>query len=77
MARVLSSGGVALIHHADGRNRGVLPSRSGWRAPMSARLFARLARKRGLRVEEQLRSWSGGEHDLSAYGDVISVLRRV
>ena len=77
MARVLSPGGVALIHHADGRNRGVLPSRSGWRAPMSARLFSRLARKRGFQVEEQLRSWSGGEHDLSAYGDVISVLRRV
>jgi ubiquinone/menaquinone biosynthesis C-methylase UbiE len=76
MARVLSPGGVALIHHADGRNRGRLPSRSGWRAPMSARLFARLARKRGFEVEEQLRSWSGGSHDLSAYGDVISVLRR-
>jgi ubiquinone/menaquinone biosynthesis C-methylase UbiE len=76
MARVLSPGGVALIHHADGRNRGRLPSRSGWRAPMSARLFARLARKRGFQVEEQLRSWSGGSHDLSAYGDVISVLRR-
>ena len=77
MARVLSPGGVALIHHADGRNRGRLPSRTGWRAPMSARLFARLARKRGFQVEEQLRSWSGGSHDLSAYGDVISVLRRV
>jgi ubiquinone/menaquinone biosynthesis C-methylase UbiE len=76
MARVLSPGGVALIHHADGRNRGRLPSRTGWRAPMSARLFARLARKRGFQVEEQLRSWSGGSHDLSAYGDVISVLRR-
>jgi ubiquinone/menaquinone biosynthesis C-methylase UbiE len=76
MARVLSPGGVALIHHADGRNRGRLPSRTGWRAPMSARLFSRLARKRGFQVEEQLRSWSGGSHDLSAYGDVISVLRR-
>jgi ubiquinone/menaquinone biosynthesis C-methylase UbiE len=76
MARVLSPGGVALIHHADGRNRGLLPSQAGWRSPMSARLFARLAQKRGFRVEEQLRSWSGGRHDLSAYGDVISVLRR-
>jgi ubiquinone/menaquinone biosynthesis C-methylase UbiE len=76
MARVLSPGGVALIHHADGRNRGRLPSRTGWRAPMSARLFSRLARKRGFQVEEQLRSWSGGSHDLSAYGDLISVLRR-
>ena len=76
MARVLSPGGIALIHHADGRNRGLRPSSAGWRSPMSARLFSRLAQKRGLRVEEQLRSWSGGRYDLSGYGDVISVLRR-
>jgi ubiquinone/menaquinone biosynthesis C-methylase UbiE len=76
MARLLAPGGVALIHHADGRNRGVQPSSAGWRSPMSARLFARLAERRGLRVERQLRAWSGGRHDLSAYGDVITVLRR-
>jgi len=74
IARVLAPGGVAAIHHADGRNRGTLPSRAGWRAPMSAGLFAALAAERGLVVREQLRSWSGGRHDLGAYGDVITVL---
>ena len=75
IARVLRPGGVAAIHHADGRNRGALPSRAGWRAPMSADLFAALARERGLAVERQLRSWSGGRHDLGAFHDVITVLR--
>jgi ubiquinone/menaquinone biosynthesis C-methylase UbiE len=76
IARVLRSGGVAAIHHADGRNRGVAPSRHGWRAPMTAELFATLARERGLVVERTIRSWSGGEHALGGYHDVISVLRR-
>jgi SAM-dependent methyltransferase len=76
IARVLRPGGVAAIHHADGRNRGNQPSRRGWRAPMSAHLFAVLARERGLTVERQLRSWSDGRFGLDAYGDVITVLRR-
>jgi SAM-dependent methyltransferase len=75
IARVLAEGGVAAIHHADGRNRGAMPSRAGWRSPMSAGLFAALAEARGLRVEGQLRSWSEGRHDLGAFGDVITVLR--
>ena len=76
IARVLRPGGVAAVHHADGRNRGRLPSRAGWRAPMSAGLFAALARERGLEPRETIRSWSGGSHDLSAFGDAISVLER-
>jgi SAM-dependent methyltransferase len=76
IARVLRPGGIAAIHHADGRNRGNQPSRRGWRAPMSAHLFAVLAGDRGLTVERQLRSWSDGRYGLDAYGDVISVLRR-
>lgn len=75
VARVLAPGGTAVIHHADGRNRGALPSRAGWRSPMSAGLFAALAHERGLRVERQLHSWSGGRHDLGAFADVITVLR--
>ena len=70
-------GGVAVIHHADGRNRGLLPSRHGWRAPMSRGLFAALAAERGLRVERQLDSWvPEGRYDLSGYADAITVLRR-
>src|SRR3954454_1860036 len=76
IARVLRPGGVAAIHHADGRNRGDAPSREGWRAPMSATLFASLARDRGLQVDKQLREWSAGQHDLGAFHDVITVLRR-
>jgi ubiquinone/menaquinone biosynthesis C-methylase UbiE len=77
IARVLAPGGVALIHHADGRNRGHLPSRRGWRAPMSRGLFATLAAQYGLRVECQFDCWgSGGIYDLSAYADAITVCGR-
>jgi SAM-dependent methyltransferase len=77
IARVLRRGGVAAIHHADGRNRGVLASRHGWRAPMSRRLFAALAAKRGLRVECAIDSWGpDGRYDLSAYADAITICRR-
>lgn len=77
IARVLAPGGVAVVHHADGRNRGIQPSRHGWRAPMSRRLFAALATERGLRVERQFDSWGpGGIYDLSGYADAISVCRR-
>ena len=60
IARVLRPGGRAVIQHA-GRF-----DRSGWRAPMSAALFARLARERGLTVESQ-ETWG-------TYDDVVSVL---
>ena len=77
MARVLVAGGVAVIHHSDGRNRGRLLSRHGWRAPMSRELFASLARARGLAPQSQFDSWGeGGRVDLGSYGDAISVLRR-
>jgi SAM-dependent methyltransferase len=62
IARVLRPGGRAVIHHAGRRDR------SGWRAPMGAALFARLARERSLEVESQ-RTWG-------TYDDVISVLLR-
>jgi ubiquinone/menaquinone biosynthesis C-methylase UbiE len=77
IARVLAPGGVAVIHHADGRNRGAAPSRKGWRAPMSRKLFAALATHRNLDVEGQLDSWwPNGHYDLSGYGDAINVLRQ-
>jgi ubiquinone/menaquinone biosynthesis C-methylase UbiE len=77
LARVLLPGGVAVLHHADGRNRGLLPSRRGWRAPMSRELFAALAREQGLRVERQFDSWGPeGRYDLSAFADAITVCRR-
>lgn len=78
IARVLGPGAIAVIHHSDGRNRGRLLSRHGWRAPMSRELLAALARERGLAVQSQFDSWGeDGRHDLGAYGDAITVLRRV
>jgi SAM-dependent methyltransferase len=77
VARVLTPGGVAVIHHADGRNLGDSPSRNGWRSPMSRGLFATLAAERGLTVEAHLDSWGpDGRFDLSAYHDAITVCRR-
>jgi len=76
IARVLAPGGVAVIHHADGRNLGDLPSRNGWRSPMSRHLFARLAAQSGLAVETQLDAWGEDDrYDLGAYHDAITVCR--
>lgn len=76
IARVLVPGGVAVIHHSDGRDRGELPSRHGWRSPMSRALFAAMAIRCGLRVESQFDSWGPeGRYDLSSYGDAITVCR--
>jgi SAM-dependent methyltransferase len=76
IARVLRPGGIAAIHHADGRNRGLAPSREGWRAPMTAALLAALARERGLEVVRVIRSFGAGRHALGGFGDAITVLRR-
>lgn len=77
ISRILVSGGVAVIHHADGRNRGRVPSRHGWRSPMSRRLFATLAAGSGLEVEGHVDSWGpDSRHDLGTYGDVITILRK-
>ena len=76
IARVLRPGGVAVIHHADGRNRGQLPSRAGWRSPMSRHLFAVLATERGLLVDSQFDSWGPDRrYDLGGYADAITALR--
>jgi SAM-dependent methyltransferase len=77
VARVLVPGGIAVIHHADGRNLGEQPSRNGWRSPMSRNLFAHLANERGLTIEAQIDSWGpNGGHDLSAFHDAITVCRK-
>jgi SAM-dependent methyltransferase len=77
ISRVLGPGGVAVIHHADGRNLGRLPSRHGWRAPMSRGLFAALAGQAGLALDRHLDSWGpSDEFDLAAYADAITVLRK-
>jgi SAM-dependent methyltransferase len=72
IARVLRPGGVAVVHHAGGG----AASRLGWRAPMSARLFAALAAERCLTVTEQFSTWGGGRHGVANPDDVVTVLRR-
>jgi ubiquinone/menaquinone biosynthesis C-methylase UbiE len=73
IGRVLRPGAVALIHHS-GRPRPDRSGREGWRSPMSARLFAGLARRRDLTVERQFQRWGRG-FDVAHYGDLITVLR--
>ncbi len=69
ISRVLKPGGRAVIHHS-----GRFQRRGGWRSPMTARLFERLARDRGLAVTRQFDSWSDGRFGVRTYGDVITVL---
>lgn len=70
IARVLRAGGGALIHHTGRRDP------RGWRSPMTATLFAALARDHGLVVERQFDSWAGGRFDVRPHGDVITALRK-
>jgi ubiquinone/menaquinone biosynthesis C-methylase UbiE len=69
IARVLRPGGVALIHHSGRFSRG-----AGWRSPMTAHLFANLARERGLEVARQFDSWADGRFGVRTNGDVVTVL---
>lgn len=70
IARVLRPGGVAVIHHSGRSQRG----QGGWRSPMTAKLFANLARERGLAIDRQFDTWRGGRFGVRANGDVITVL---
>lgn len=68
VARVLRPGGAATVHHSGRRER------RGWRAPMSARLFASLAEESGLEVERQFDSWEDGRFDVRIFGDMMTVM---
>ena len=70
VARVLRPGGSAVIHHS-----GRLQRFPGWRSPMTAVLFAQLAREHGLEVTRQFDSWSNGRFGVRTNDDVITVLR--
>ena len=71
IGRTLRPGGTALIHHTGRRDR------AGWRSPMTAALFANLAREGGLTVERQFDTWAGGRFGVDRQGDVLTLLRRV
>lgn len=69
IARVLKPDGRGIIHHAGRFRRG-----PGWRSPMTATLFTRLAQERGLRVTRQFDSWGDGSFGVRTNDDVITVL---
>ncbi len=71
-ARVLRSGGRAVIHHpGEGGGHG------GWRSNMTASRFRELLEEHQLKLVDQFDSWGpNGEHDLGAYKDVITVFER-
>ncbi len=71
IARVLRPASPAVIHHSGRVELGP----PGWRSPMTAPLFANLARQHGLDVERQFNSWCDGRFGVRARGDVITVLR--
>jgi ubiquinone/menaquinone biosynthesis C-methylase UbiE len=59
IARVLKPGGTAIVHHANVADLAThtQAKAEGWRAPMTAELFAELARDAGLKVVEQFVYW--------------------
>ncbi|HWA89208.1 MAG TPA: class I SAM-dependent methyltransferase [Rhizomicrobium sp.] len=61
IARVLKPGGGAVVHHSNVADleTHTQAKAEGWRAPMTADLFAELARDAGLIVEDQFVYWNG------------------
>lgn len=48
----------------------------GWRSPISAKMFARLAREAGLEVVDQFASWGDGSCGVPRHNDRITVMRK-
>ncbi|MHB1326060.1 MAG: class I SAM-dependent methyltransferase [Thermoleophilia bacterium] len=56
---------------------GKLRDDDGWRSDISRQKIVKLARKNGMAVQDQIRSWgASGEYSFEKYGDYISILRR-
>jgi SAM-dependent methyltransferase len=71
-ARVLETGGRAVVHHGgDGGQHG------GWRSAMTADLFVSMCQEAGLTVLRQVDSWGpGGRFVPSVDGDVVTILEK-
>ena len=50
------------------------PVPSGWRSPMTRKLFANLASEAGLEVDSQFNAWAGGQHGVAGYGDAMTIM---
>ena len=79
IARVLTAGGRAVIHHADVADPAThQPSRSkGWRSAVSAGMVAEMAAAAGLGVERQALFWDEARRiGVPNNGDKVSWLRK-
>lgn len=77
LARVLRSGGRAIIHHAKEGGKATGLAADGWRSHMTAELFKEMLNKHGLNLIEQFDSWGpGGRFDVRKYRDVVSVFEK-
>ena len=79
IARVLKPGGAAIVHHSNVADfeTHTQAKAEGWRAPMTAALFAELARDAGLAVEDQFVHWDAdGRIGVPRLGDRITQMKR-
>ena len=79
IARVLRPGGTAIIHHSNVADLAahVQAKAEGWRAPMTAALFAELASGAGLAVVEQFVHWDAANGiGVPRLGDRITRLKQ-
>lgn len=79
IARVLKPGGGAIVHHSNVADLGThtQAKAEGWRAPMTAALFAELAREAGLEVVEQFVYWDDAQKiGVPRLGDRITRLKK-
>ena len=70
IGRVLRPGSRAVIHHSGAGK----PVPSGWRSPMTRKLFANLASEAGLEVDRQFNAWAGGQHGVAGYGAAMTIM---
>jgi ubiquinone/menaquinone biosynthesis C-methylase UbiE len=79
IARVLKPGGGVIVHHSNVADleTHTQAKAEGWRAPMTAALFAQLARDAGLSVEDQFVYWDAdGKIGVPRLGDRITRLKQ-
>lgn len=70
LARVMTPGGVGIIHHPNDSTKG------GWRSHVTASLFASWLVHQGFQVLQQFDSWAGGRYAVKHHGDMITVFKR-
>lgn len=59
MARILSKGGIGIIHHSKNGKREL-----GWRSELNDTIVQKLCMERGLKILEQISSWDLGKFEI-------------